>query len=356
MTRIAVLGANGQVASEVCLRLREAPGIEIVPVARNFSGSAFLRLNGLECRHGLLTDAAQARALLGDCDVIANFALSNTGHPRVDRVANRQIARNVINGAKAGATIVFFSTIEVYAPALRLRFPGAYGMEKLLTERLTRRLCRRSGRPCFVLRLGHVLGDLQNITLKIRREIQAGPVLLPHGGAKASNSVFTASVAEAVHRIAQRGARPGTYDMMSSPQWSWVDVYAFHAMQLGLELRLADAPGFSKGSKLRGPGRMLRAVARYLSERNLVRERVAFLLGFMSEEKNHRMHMRYLQARALREINELMQNRSPYAAPDWRELRVRSLAGLSDPRAAMQAYPLCGPFEFVSRGGYVGGC
>ena len=84
MKRVAILGANGQVGIEVSLRLRAVEGIEVVPIARNVSGSAFLRSNGMECRHGRISDFAVARSLIGDCDVVVNLALSNTAIPRAD--------------------------------------------------------------------------------------------------------------------------------------------------------------------------------------------------------------------------------------------------------------------------------
>src|SRR5208282_5324068 len=100
MKRVAILGANGQVGTEVSLRLRDVEGIEVVPVARNASGSAFLRLNGMECRHGRVSDPAEARNLIGDCDVVVNFAVSTTAIPRADRDMNRQIVRSMVAAAK----------------------------------------------------------------------------------------------------------------------------------------------------------------------------------------------------------------------------------------------------------------
>src|ERR1700685_4774180 len=119
MKRVAILGANGQVGTEVSLRLRDVEGLEVVPIARNVSGSAFLRRNGMECRHGRISDPAEARSLIGDCDVVVNFALSNTAIPRIDRQTNRQIVRSTVAAAKPGAPIVFASTIMVYAPAMK---------------------------------------------------------------------------------------------------------------------------------------------------------------------------------------------------------------------------------------------
>ena len=67
-----------------------------MPITRNVSGSAFLRLQGVACRHGRITIQPRPRDLIGDCDVIVNFALSNTAIPRIDRDINRQITRNVV--------------------------------------------------------------------------------------------------------------------------------------------------------------------------------------------------------------------------------------------------------------------
>ena len=84
----------------------------------------FLRSNDMECRHGRISDPAEARGLIGDCDVVVNFALSNTAIPRIDRDINRQIIRSVIvMSAKPGAPIIFASTIMVYAPGMKFWLP-----------------------------------------------------------------------------------------------------------------------------------------------------------------------------------------------------------------------------------------
>src|SRR5262249_62355175 len=77
MPRIAVLGANGQVGAELCLLLARIPGVDVVPICRNRSGSAFLRWKGIHCRHGRAAVAEDARSLFADCDVIVNSALAS---------------------------------------------------------------------------------------------------------------------------------------------------------------------------------------------------------------------------------------------------------------------------------------
>jgi nucleoside-diphosphate-sugar epimerase len=342
MKRVAILGANGQVGTEVSLRLRDVEGIEVVPIARNISGSAFLRLNGMECRHGRISDPAEARSLIGDCDVVVNFALSNTAIPRIDRDINRQIVRSMVVAAKPGAPIVFASTMMVYAPAMQFWFPDSYGLEKLIAEKMFRRLCRTSRHPAFVFRLGHVVGEMQNITSKIRGEIRDGKVALPHEGLRASNTVFTAAIVEAIVQVAQAAPKPGTYDLITFPQWTWLDVYKYYAAQLGLLLQLAHAAqvGDSK-SGLGSPGASMRRFLHYLANHHALTERLTFLLAFLPRSANQRMYLRYLQTRALTEINVLRQSEKvEFCVEDWRELRVRSFGQMADPVTLMARYPL----------------
>jgi nucleoside-diphosphate-sugar epimerase len=351
MKRIAILGANGQVGCEVALRLRGVEGIEVVPITRNVSGSAFLRLNGMECRHGRITDPGAARDLIGDCDVVVNFALSNTGIPRTDRDVNRQIVRNVVMSAKPGAAIVFASTIMVYAPGMKFWLPDSYGLEKLISERIFRRLCRASHHPAFVFRLGHVMGDVQNITRKICAEIREGTVALPHQGSRASNTVFTASIVEAIVQVAQGSSTPGTYDLITSPQWSWLDVYSYYAKQLGLPLHLARPEQIrSPKSRPGGPGGSMRNFLRYLANHHALTERLTFFLAFLPRSVNQKMYLRYLQTRALTEVSALRESgKAQYCVEDWRELRVRSLGEMSDPVTLMARYPLPSDVRFGGR-------
>src|SRR5262249_741297 len=96
MMRIAVLGANGQVGAELCLLLSRQENVEVVPVCRTPMGSAFLRFHGLACRHGQPANPLEAHRLLGDCDVIANLALTSLAHNYREAMAlHDNLIRNV---------------------------------------------------------------------------------------------------------------------------------------------------------------------------------------------------------------------------------------------------------------------
>ena len=344
MTKIAIVGANGQVGTEVCLRLNSVDDVQVIAVARNVSGSAFLRLHGIECRHGLIANPSEASGLIGDCDVVVNFALSATAVPRVDRNVNREITRDVVRAAKPGAPILFASTIMVYAPSAKYRIPDSYGFEKLFTERLFRRLCRTSHHPAFIFRLGHVLGELQGITGKICQEIRRGPVALPRAGQTGSNTVFVAAIVEAIVRVAKHSAKAGTYDLITFPQWSWLDVYRHYAQQLGLPLQLAAARGDKSNSQ--GRASATRRFLRYLANHQGLRERLLFGLAFLPRRMNERVHLLYLQTRAHSEISALRQSKQVESCvPDWRELQVHPFEPMPDPVTLSARYPLPADLE-----------
>jgi nucleoside-diphosphate-sugar epimerase len=137
MKRVAILGANGQVGAEVCLILRNHPEIKLVPICRNRFGSAFLRYQGIACRHGLPAEAEQAAALRGDCDVVVNFALG-VGTLRQARDTNERLIKNSIAFSPPMAKIIYFSTTAVYGgvhQGARIRWRSAYAREKLRCER-----------------------------------------------------------------------------------------------------------------------------------------------------------------------------------------------------------------------------
>lgn len=234
MPKVAVLGANGQVGAELCLLLAGLTDIDLVPIARNRTGSAFLRWHGLRCRHGRPADTGEARALLSDCDFIINSALAS-GTPAQMRRTEDAIVHNAFACSSPGAVIIHFSTQSVYgdpSPGKWVRWRSLYGRAKLATERRVRKEARRHGKRAYVLRLGHVCGPLQQISNDVRREIREDRVVLPTTDLP-SNTVYTATIVDAILAIIAGRVSPGCYDLMNVPQWTWRAVYEYEARSTG---------------------------------------------------------------------------------------------------------------------------
>ena len=335
MKRVAVLGANGQVGSEVCLLLRRQPDLLVVPICRNHRGSAFLRSQGVACRHGLAAEPQEAARLLGDCDLVANFALAG-GRPREAAESNTAVIANSTCLSPPGSTIVYFSTQNVYgdpSPTARIRWRGLYGREKLRCERLSSRVAKEAHKPVFVFRLGHVMGELQAITANIRDRIRAGSVAMPAGGARLSNTVYTATIVDALLKVLSGADPPGVYDLMASPQWTWQEVYAYEADKAVLPLRIETIPSAARGTRpsrsfVDGAVALVRQGVRTIQSTPGLKDATRTALAYLPARLGERGQALHLRSSAAAEIAALSTVASPHDALDWEANGSRFLRSL----------------------------
>ena len=318
MLKVAVIGANGQVAAELCLLLRNSPGIDLVPVCRNPSGSAFLRYSGIACRHGRIADPRDAPGLIGDCDVIVNCALG-TGTPSEIRAFDRDLLRNLFASSPDGAVIIHCSTLMVHGdprPGRWIRYRNPYGRAKLAAESRVRAESRRFHKPGYTLRLGHVCGPLQNISNKIRREIVAGQAVLPEADSP-SNTVYTVTIVDAIASILAGKERPGAYDLTNVPQWSWRQVYDFEGRCAGVPCRPRTVPQSSPLSLSGRMRRLLRATAGRLGRTDAVRQTLEKCLALAPKSVNNRAQATWFRMRARAEIAALTATQSLAPELSW---------------------------------------
>lgn len=319
MTRVAVLGANGQVGAEVCLLLSGQPDVDVVPISRNKTGSAYLRSRGIRCRHGRVTDAVDAALLLGDCDLVLNFARP-VSRPNDMRAANRALAANMAAFSAPGARLVYFSSLSAHREFRPMTQPAsvtAYGWEKRSVEKIVRREASRNGKDHWILRLGHVAGELQAISGELRRLIRSGEVVVPWSGDYPSNVVHTVTIVDAVLAIAAGRERAGTYDLVCSPAWNWRAVLEREAAQSGATLRLEDPDPQPAGAPAGGRFRRrwiarARAFATGLLATPRSRELGLIALNYLSAEANLRAQSAHFRRRAGADIARLAQ-RAPSA-------------------------------------------
>ena len=326
--KIVLLGANGQVASEVAILLHGLAGVEVVPVSRTRNGSAFLRSRGVPVLHGAITDSDQARKMLAGAGVVANFALaSGLGRAIVD--ANQAIIQASIDHADPSARIVFFSTLAIhgnFGPRGE-RSHNAYGDLKLRNEKYFTRAISRSGNPGFILRLGHVCGEEQNITHLIRSEVAAGDVLL-EDPERPSNTTQVVAIAEALLAIAEgRANPPGRYDLVNEPQWSWRQAYEYESAMTGrpLAIRRVEAARSRRQPLLRrAVSTALNAVDRLGIRAVLERALPYFPTGMVGKIKvSHSVKAAREEIAALSAPESLAN-----AASWWPALEVRPLPGV----------------------------
>lgn len=318
MAKVAIIGANGQVGAELCLMLAARAEIELVPICRNRSGSAFLRWHGIACRHGRAADSLDAPRLFGDCDVIVNSSLAN-GTPAEIRRIEDQIVHNMFACSREAATVIHFSTQSVYGDPQSgrwIRWRNPYGRVKLASERQVRVEQRRYSKPSYIFRLGHVCGSLQEISNAIRASIRDRTVVLPSRDCS-SNTVYTATIVGAVEQVLRGAAQPGTYDLMNSPRWTWREVYQYEADVCGVPFspRVVDeAPPHSIRSALLASARQF---VPSLASAQPMRDFVAKSFAHMPDKLNARAMAWWYAKRARSEIAALGDGIRPAAHLSW---------------------------------------
>lgn len=238
MSTIGILGANSQVGTEVCLHLSTMEGVNVVPICRTSPAAAFLRRCGLECRIGDLSTPESARTLLEGCDTVVELSRP-AGEVSQILTSIRKLVSHAIEAAPGKARYVFVSSIMAFGfeqnsgsrttPFLSRII---YGRTKRYGERVARRLGRRAGREVYVLRLGDVHGELQNVSRIARTRLRDEKTLVPAGP---SYVVFAHTVAHALKNIADGKETPGRYTLVAEPALSWKELHKYYCRGAGID-------------------------------------------------------------------------------------------------------------------------
>lgn len=328
--RIAVVGGNGQVASEVSLILAKAEGVDVRPISRTRQGSAFLRYAGLPVLHGSISEPKEARKLLEGADIVANFALA-VGTPAAALKENTTVIEQTLTGAPKTAKIIFFSTVAVYEVGQSrkiLPIRGTYASLKLDNERVFLEAVRKHGRNGYVLRLGHVVGPFQSITQLLKEEVSSSAVRVPDPE-RGSNVTHTATIAEALLAIGEgRAGPPGVYDLLDYPQWSWRQVYEREAHKIGVELRI-EATAIPERGDLAVVVRWARRPLASIITNPKLRPLFERALALAPEAVNAYAKAKFLADRTRREIAALSPvSPEPNSATLWPAIEPKVLSGL----------------------------
>lgn len=333
--RIVVLGANGQVAAEVVCRL-VAAGADVIPVCRSHRGSAFLRSRGIAVRHGAIDQACDAARLVGDADLVANFALA-LGKPSDMRDGNNAIIGNALQFSPSASRHVFFSTLAVNPELVPAGAPvemSSYGSEKLRNERLAAKRAGRLGKSLLILRLGHVTGALQGISAEIANRVIAGTIVLPDPN-RLANVTDTSTIARALLDVAVRDQPAiGRFDLTESPPRRWIDVLNDEAGRFGHSLAVEQVDLQSVVTQpnwLALTGAAKRAVFRSSAVRRIGTR----ILNTQSPETNHRMRAAYAVNAAAASIARLLRAPDIMSAMTTPGLDLTPFCFWSDPADAI---------------------
>jgi hypothetical protein len=193
----------------------------------------------------MLKGQEESTRLLAGCGVVADFTLPGGVHSEMrERIST--VVSNAVFYAPPEARFVYASSemafgmdwTEPFMQPHRLS-RTIYGASKRFGERLAFKLGRRQSRQVYALRLGHVHGEIQNVSRLAMETVKAGPVSIPDCP---SDTVFAFTIAEALANIALGKEKPGLYTMVSVPQWSWKELFEHYAARCGIQQLIETHP------------------------------------------------------------------------------------------------------------------
>ncbi len=231
MKAIGIVGGNGQVGSEVSLFLSQRPDIRVIPISRSVYGSTLLRHCGLECRHGSLSSAIEARRILEGCDLVADFSAPHGNPQDVPKLIAANISSAIENSPDA-KQYVYISSHSIFRHTAKQARYRYYPRAKLYGEQVAQKTGRAAKKEVYVLRLGMVHGLLQAVSHEYISQLREQEAVLPN---LPSLVVFCFSIAEALVNIANHKETPGTYTLVSVPAWRQEEIHAYYCDLVGLQ-------------------------------------------------------------------------------------------------------------------------
>ena len=233
--KLGLVGANGSVGTELCFLLNE--DTELKPIIRNRLGAVFLKHHGFNCHIADISQKNDAKENLSDVDltVITSYTTDPFSNSQIQssQQINEQLIRNAIKFSKDNSTIIYFSTIRAFSHKIDPSTPRfwsrpGYDKEKKYLEQVLFSECKKQKKRGFALRIGHVFGNNQSRTRKIKKIFSNKNVPVQVDPKKKSNVVHTVTIKDAILRCAKSDIKPGLYSVVNNPQWTWEDVFEYY--------------------------------------------------------------------------------------------------------------------------------
>jgi nucleoside-diphosphate-sugar epimerase len=231
---IGIIGASGQVGTEVCLFLKTYPGVRPIGIVRTPISGALLRRLNVDVRVGTFASPSDSKELVGDCDLVVDFSAPSRGVEEIKMHYLKNIS-SALEFSPRSALYIFISTINAFGMSARFNrakyywIPrSAYAHTKRYGERLTLRLGRKLRKEAFVFRLGHVHGLLQRVSNETAELVRGKYERFEYPNSP-SHTIFCASIAEGIIAVAEGKELPGIYTLLSEPPWSWKEVLEYYS-------------------------------------------------------------------------------------------------------------------------------
>ena len=229
-TKILLIGASGQVGKELLEYLSE--DFEVTCLLRS-KESSFVLSNHSKFIISSIDDENVVLPLINKSDIIINAAYSS-GTALSSFQQNISLNKTLIKylNKSEGKLLIHFSTIAVYGnfidnKLIDFKYPNpsdSYGYNKLKIENLIRKKIS-SKNISYILRLGHVQGDLQSTEKYFVNLLRENFFGLPKNYDSFSNTVFVKDIYNSIKYISNKKfhKKVNTYNLITNSSRTWLE-------------------------------------------------------------------------------------------------------------------------------------
>ena len=266
--KIAVIGANGNVGTELSYLLKDE--CDIIPIVRNKIGSVFLEHHGIKCRIADIANPDMAKSALKDIDIVVNSTWVSDrfsgSQNQTSRLVNKTIIENSFKYSKKNAVIIYLSTVRAFAnkvdPTTSKFWPPRYDVEKQFLEKIVKKDAAKYNKKGISFRCGHVFGEGQPNTRAIRKLLSQNKKITINVNPNAlSNILHIMTLKDAIFKCLNENIKSETYSLVNHPQWTWKEIFDFY--NNNCELKFVS-PNAKKSSISQTIFKLLKGKKKYL--------------------------------------------------------------------------------------------
>lgn len=239
--KIAILGANGQVATETAIYLHEK-GYPVTCFVRSGFGAFLLRRFTIpvdEIDYGLVSDE------LKQYDVVLDFTYpSGYSAAQLPAVIKMHVS-GIISAMRSGASYVYMSSIMAHGMPDGNRFiknytlaRSTYSYIKRLVEKFVLKEGKKHRIKAFNFRLGQVHGLLQSVKAEFDRQVHETRISLCGRPDELVNVIFIKCLVFCIEKVCAQDIEPGTYTVVNHPQWTLKELYEHYAARNSIDISI----------------------------------------------------------------------------------------------------------------------
>lgn len=250
--RIAIIGASSQVGSSLSYYLK-LEGVDVVCFTRSSYSDIFFKVLGIHCEHINLSDRDDVREKLKNFDGVVDFGYP-TGQLFSIKKSIRENLKIILSCMPQKAKFFYMSSITAYGMPLGQKYirnylipRSSYAYLKRFAEKIVRHTGSKLGINAYNFRLGQVHGILQSVNTSFRSKLNTNFAKVDGRPDELTNTIFVGAICEGILKCINENIKPGTYTLVSTPQWTLEELYGYYIDYYNLPINLAYLPSSPHG-------------------------------------------------------------------------------------------------------------